>query len=438
MKHGVSLSRGRSWLVAAWVVAGALGSGHAREAGQADPTALSLEEAVRLALLTNPSLRAAGGRVEAASGRAFQAGRWSNPELELSAEDWPVSGGGSFDDSKQTIGIVQTLPFPGKKPLDRRAGGMEVRLSEAQLALRRTEIVRDVKAAYARVLAYERLAAVSAELAEVAESTAATARKRVEHGAAPLQEQLRAEVQSEQTRTGLIAQQRDLATARLDLATLLGRPELREVPLSGALREVPDSGLLTAAVPPQLADHPSTVAARANLERARLEQRRARLEAYPDVQVGLAGGRIGETGESIIQLGISLPLPILDRGRGRRREAAADIDVAEAELQSVQQQLQREWMGARERYRAAAAAVTAHRERILPRADEALRLVRTGFEEGKFTFIDLADTQRTQAEARLAYQYSLLELNVAQAEVEALLRPRLPSPSPAPSTSNSE
>ena len=59
--------------------------------------------------------------------------------------------------------------------------------------------------------------------------------------------------------------------------------------------------------------------------------------------------------------------------------------------------------------------------RILPKANEALRLVQTGFEQGKFGFIDLLDTQRTTAEVRLTYQQKLLELNVAQAELEALL-----------------
>jgi cobalt-zinc-cadmium efflux system outer membrane protein len=57
----------------------------------------------------------------------------------------------------------------------------------------------------------------------------------------------------------------------------------------------------------------------------------------------------------------------------------------------------------------------------LPKANEALRLVQRGFEEGKFGFIDLLDTQRTAAEVRLAYQQKLLELNVAQAGVEALV-----------------
>ncbi|MBP8305394.1 MAG: TolC family protein, partial [Phycisphaerae bacterium] len=47
--------------------------------------------------------------------------------------------------------------------------------------------------------------------------------------------------------------------------------------------------------------------------------------------------------------------------------------------------------------------------------------VRTGYEQGKFGFIDLLDTQRTAAEARLAYLQRLWEMNVAQAELEVFL-----------------
>ena len=170
--------------------------------------------------------------------------------------------------------------------------------------------------------------------------------------------------------------------------------------------------------------HPSTAAARTEVTKADLEQRRARLDPYPDVQVGMSGGRIGETDQSIIQLGFALPLPILDTGKGKKEEARANVAVAEAELTRVQQALQREWANAQKRYRTAIEQVANYRDRLLPKATEALRLVRTGFEEGKFGFIDLLDTQRTTAEARLAYQQKLLEMNIAQAELEALLRPQ--------------
>lgn len=390
---------------------------------------LTLEAAIRHALESNPELRASSGRIDAAAGRAHQAKLWSNPELTLNAEDWPVNGGGGYSDSKQTIGVAQTVPFPGKKKLDRQIGASGVRLSEAELSLRRVELVRDVKAGFYQVLAAERLVEVAGELVKVAESSAATARKRVAAGAAADQEQLRAEIPLEEARTELAGFQRELVTARQTLALLLGRPDLAEAPVSGALAETASLTLLDQRPEQWLASHPSVVAVKTGRDRAELELRRARLEPYPDVRMGVAGGRIGETGQSIIQLGFSVPLPIIDRSKGKKQEAQANVRIAEADQMAIEQRLLRAWGTASKRFRTAVEQVASYRERILPKANEALRLVQAGFEQGKFGFIDLLDTQRTTAEARLAYQQKLLELNIAQAELEALLQSQANQPS---------
>ncbi len=386
---------------------------------------LTLDAAIALALTHNPTLRAVGGKVTAAAGRAEQARVWSNPELELSAEEWPVGGGRGFSDAKQTIGVAQTLPFPGKKSLDRRIGRAGVRVSELELELRRLELVRDVKAAFFRVLTADRLLNAVHELEQVAESSAATAQKRVAAGATPYQEQLRAEIQLEQARTTHADYQRTLAAAREILFTLMGRPDQQHLAVSGTLAETPNQSLLERDEAAWLPTHPSVAAANANVARAQLEVRRASLDPYPDVTVGVAGGRRGESDESIVELRFSLPLPLLDRSKGRQQEFRANMVVAEAELRAIRQQLQRDWANASQRYRTAVDQVAKYRERILPKATEALRLVQTGFQEGKFSFIDLLDTQRTTAEAQLVYQKKLLEMNLAQAELEALLHAQL-------------
>jgi outer membrane protein, heavy metal efflux system len=382
---------------------------------------LTLSRAIRLALANNPELRASTARVDAAAGRAYQAKLWANPELELSAEDWPVAGGGGFADAKQTVGVSQTVPFPGKKKLDRQLGVSGVRLTESELWRRRVELVREVKTAFYRVLVADGLVAVEGELVAVAESSALAARQRVAAGAAADQEQLRAEIPLEQAKTELAGFQRELVTARQTLAMLLGRPELSGTPLSGTLQETVNPALLDQPPENWLDRHPMAVIARTSRDRAELELRRARLEPYPDMKVGVAGGRIGETDQSILQLGFSFPLPIIDRAKGKKQEAQANVSVADAELTSVEQRLWWDWGTASQRLRTAAEQVSNYRERILPKANDALRLVRTGFEQGKFGFIDLLDTQRTTAEVRLAYQQKLLELNVARADLEALL-----------------
>lgn len=403
------------------------GAVHAADAPAPPPViagtnALTLESAVRLALEHNPTLRAASARVNAAAGRAGQAKLWPNPELELATEDGPTSGGSVIADAKQTIGLAQTLPFPGKKKLDREIGRAGVRRSAAELSLRRLELVRDVKVAFFAAVAAEQIVEVAGELVRVAEAAATTARRRVEAGAAADQEQLRAEISREQARTELTDFQREVVTARQSLVMLLGRPDLQDAPLAGALAEDADLSVLGLAPERWLATHPSVVAARTNRDRTELELRRARLEPYPDVRLGAAGGwEAAPNRSALLEFRVSLPLPVMDRSKGRLQEARAYLDLAEAEAAAIEQRLLRDWSAAGQRLRAAASQVASYRDHILPRAGAALRLVRTGFEEGKFGFMDLLDTQRTLAGARLAYQRKLLELNVARAELEALL-----------------
>ncbi len=381
---------------------------------------LTLEGAIGLALKSNPELRAASSQIGSAAGRAYQARLWANPDLELSAEDWPTGGGG-FTDSKKLVGMSQTVPFPGKKKLDGTIGRLGVRVSEAQYGLRRVELVREVKTAFFEVLATGRLVEVARELVGVAESSAATARKRVQAGAAADQEQLRAEIPLEEARTELAGFEREQETARQKLANVLGRPDLKGAPVSGALAEAANLSLLNEGPERWLTRHPSVAAAQASKARAEAEVRRARLEPYPDVKLGAAGGQEAGQAGSIVQFTLTVPVPLIDRSKGRKQEAQANVGGAEAELAAVEQRLLREWGIASQRLRTAAEQVANYRDRILPKANEAWRLVQRGFEEGKFTFIDLLDTQRTAAQARLAYQQKLLELNLAQADVEALL-----------------
>jgi cobalt-zinc-cadmium efflux system outer membrane protein len=103
------------------------------------------------------------------------------------------------------------------------------------------------------------------------------------------------------------------------------------------------------------------------------------------------------------------------------------VNVSEAELASLEQGLLRDWGTLRQRVLSASAEVAIYRDRIMPKAGEALRLVRAGFEQGKFGLIDLIDTQRTWAEVRLTYRQRLLALHAAHAELEALIGPPVPA-----------
>lgn len=385
----------------------------------AEEGTLSLARAIHLALKNNPDLQASDARKEAAAGRAVQARAWQNPELELFSQDMPASRSRSSQ-AKHMAGISQVLPYPGKKKADREIGAADAAAGAATWRLNRAELVRDVKIAYYLARSAEASAAVAGDLVAVAQAAAAAAGKRNAAGQISLQEQLRAEIQLEQTQADRIDALREVAEARQSLVLLLGMPALLAARLTSSPDESAKLSLIHAAPLAWLAGHPAMVAARARRDQAVATLRRAGLESMPNVKVGVAGGRDEAAEENLMELRFSLPLPLFDRNKGNQLEAQAGLREADAAITATQQRLIAQWRAATIRYKAADQQVVAHRARILPKSEEALLLVQSGFKEGKFGFIDLLDIQRTTAEARLVYQKKLFDLNSARAELEAM------------------
>jgi cobalt-zinc-cadmium efflux system outer membrane protein len=380
---------------------------------------LTLEAAINNALTQNPELLVARQRIEAATGRAIQGRLWQNPVMELFAEDFPIDSGG-FSQSKNFVGVAQTVPFPGKKGLERRIGAKEVTASEWEYLGREVVLVRDAKTAFYRTLAAERKLAVAEQLVALAQSLASAARQRVAAGATADQEQLRAEIELDRTDVELSAARQELTEAQNALITLMGRPGEPVGALQGELPDKVSATQIEQARTEILARNPGVRAAAAHREHAELELRRARLDPLPDVTFGVAGGRDESANETLMEFRLSLPLPLFDRAQGRKKETRALAEIARYDLTSTEQRLIQEFAVVESRLKAASAQVDTYRTRIVPKAEEALRLVRGGFEAGKFGFLDLVDTQRTVAEARLAYYDKLLELNIALADLEAL------------------
>ncbi|MBI5818421.1 MAG: TolC family protein [Verrucomicrobia bacterium] len=388
---------------------------------------LDLASAVTEAVANNPELRAARSRIEAATGRAVQARVWPNPNLELSSEQFPPDRGG-FNGAQNMVGVGQTVPFPGKKALDAKIGAQSVTVAEWEYFGRELELVRDVKSAFYRALAAQKKLAVSGQLAELARSTAEAVGKRVAAGAAADQEQLRAEVEHERAVAEMAAARRDVAEPLKTLAALMGRPRDTLGSLAGELAEQVQRPDLNLAREQMLARHPNVRAALAGRERADLELRRAKLDPYPDVSFGVAGGRDFAAREGIMAFRVSIPLPLFDRAQGKKREARANADIARYDLTAVEVRLTRELAVLDERLKAAGEQVETYRTRIVPKAEAASRLVRLGYNAGKFGLLDILDTQRTTFEVRLTYYDRLSELNTAQAELEALLARNLAEP----------
>jgi cobalt-zinc-cadmium efflux system outer membrane protein len=153
-------------------------------------------------------------------------------------------------------------------------------------------------------------------------------------------------------------------------------------------------------------------AALANVERAR---------RIPDITVTAGGQRDQTLGRNQAIVGISIPLPIFDTNRGNIAAAISRRYQAEDQAAATALRLRSDAATARQRYANALAEVDTLQRDILPGALTAFNAATTGFELGKFAFLDVLDAQRTLLLARAQYLRALAEAHRSVTDIDRLL-----------------
>ena len=146
-----------------------------------------------------------------------------------------------------------------------------------------------------------------------------------------------------------------------------------------------------------------------------------RARRVPDLTLTLGAKRDETMGRNQTIIGIAMPLPVWDTNRGNLLQALKLHDKAEADLQAAQIRVETEWAQLNERLRSAQAEIQALRIEILPGAESAWQAAVTGFELGKFSFLETLDAQRTLLQARAQYLRALSDLYRTTSDIDRLL-----------------
>jgi len=382
---------------------------------------LTLAEAIRLALQFSPQIVANQQELAASDGTVIQAGARPNPEIQALIEDT------RRESRTTTVQFSQPIELGGK----RSARVSVAELGRAQTAVdvegRRAQIRADVSDAFfGAVIAQERVQLAQAS-AELSGRAADAASKRVQAGKVSPVDETRAKVAHAGVRVELRQAQGELRSARQRLSALLGPAAPRAQVLAW------QSNALPALLSPDtsLTDVPALRQARLEVDRRQAMVELERARRIPDVTLTLGAKRDQQVGRNQTVIGLSIPIPVLDTNRGNLLQALRLHDKAEVDLQATQIRIDTEWTQLSERQRSAQAEVQALKEEVLPGAESAWQAATTGFELGKFSFLDALDAQRTLFQARAQYLRALNELYRTTADIDRLLGTNTDEPSTA-------
>ena len=366
---------------------------------------LGLDDITRLALKDNPKLNQAAFAVEAARGRADQAGLYPNPVVTVEGQEIGDRTG---------PGGVWTAPFfsqevvtARKLRLSRAAASRDVDQAALRWQSQRFELLIAVRQGYFDALAVQRRAEILGELVQVAEKSVDMTRKLLEARQAARLDLLQMELELERIRAEREATLREIPAAFRRLAAAAGVSDLPLTPLVGALdAPLPEYDLEVAADVIRQS-HPEALAARMGVDKAQLQLRRAQVERIPNVTVGAGYMRQNQNQSNDWGISVSLPVPLWNRNQGNIRAAQAQVGESVGEIARVENDLVERLATAHRDYAAARQRAERYRTAILPRAKETYELSLQAYRGGQFDYLKVLQAQRAMAEANLEYVKAL-------------------------------
>jgi cobalt-zinc-cadmium efflux system outer membrane protein len=381
---------------------------------------LTLSQALQRAVAANPRLAVAEREIGVATGRRIQAGAFPNPELSADVED--IAGSGPYRGTRSaqtTLSLGQLIEFPGKRDARIASASADLDAVRWQRQAERLDVLSETAIAFVNVLGSQRRIQIYDGLIGSLEGIGPLLQRRVEAGASSQAETGRAQVAADLIRADRERTKTALATARRELAVLMGTTVPDFGAVTGDLSAVGRTPAF-AALLHGLDDHPQLVRWTAVRASRKSDLLSARLKPLPDLRVAVGWRHFNETRDNAMVVGLSAQLPLWDQNQGNILSAQETLAKADAE-RAVNRSVLVVLLGrAYDAMDGAQRELAILRTSAVPKAREAVRALETGYAQGRYSLIELLDTQSAFAQAVIREQEALVAYHTAVATIEWL------------------
>jgi outer membrane protein TolC len=380
---------------------------------------ISFEEAISIALDKNPQLQASRDQVDAAIGSLRQSRIYPNPVLELLAEEVPSNEVG-LNQSQNLVAVTQPIITGGKRKLGIKVSERAKEKNEFERDAILLNVVADTKKAFYKAVADQESLSIAKETEKIAKNIYESEKVRFEAGEVAITNVLRAEVELSKARNSVSNAEGNLQNSIKELQTAMGIPEETIGGVTGKLLTQPAELSLHDLELKMKNNQPQLKVSKKNVEIAETQLTLEKRQAIPDINVSAGYKRLSLENVDTVQMGIEIPAPFFNRNQGNIQKGRALSRKAKSENLSVYNELLLQLKRNFNSYNVERKRIIEYKGRILPKAEESLRLISRGYKEGEFNYIDLLDAQRTWAETRTSYIESLKNLNLLMADIERL------------------
>jgi cobalt-zinc-cadmium efflux system outer membrane protein len=407
------------WLWCGLALIARTASAQFTDTSKTDTLRLTRAQAVDTALKRNPQIVVAREQVDEA--RAQKVSQWAIPDPTGSAS-WIVQGG---QPTQRPLIASIGIPFPDKFRLNYAIGSSLVGSAQANYTALKQQIASQTAQTYDSLRVALRHHTDLTESRDLSADFLKKTQARFDAGTAPKLDVIRAQVDLAGTQNALIANDRDILTARASLNRLLGR--------SLGLGVAPADSLDVPAPLPPLAPveasaldaRPELAGLRAQISGAKATTTLAEEFWLPDIVGGIewdqgAPDAAFPSRFPIWTYGLSFPVPIFfwqhtggDIRNSRHHERELEASYKDL-VASIDQDV-------RLSYATAATALEQAiyiRDQLLPSARAAYQVASTSYGLGGSSALDVLDARRDLVSAESQYTDALAAANQAESNLE--------------------
>ena len=383
-------------------------------------TKLSLDDALRKALLSRASLKAEAERVTAAEGLRKQAGLIPNPEFQYQNEN--LRPGQTYGQDVDTLALInQPLDILGKRKARIAAADENISATATGLELARWRVAQRVKLAYWSARGTQEIRDVLKSTVEAFQKTVDFHAARLSAGAIAEQDLLRVQLEHERLKIAADLAAIDANRARVDLLKEMGQTDFPELLLTEplAVASVPDPP----GIDEVLLRRADIKAARAALEQARANARVQDVAARPDLNLTYGYKRTQlpdtTTGVNTAVAAIRITLPLTDKNQGNRAAAEADVRRAQQQAAAIESEVRADYYGALEEFRMRRAEFETMLQPLREHAATIAQIASAAYEQGGADLLRFLDAERARLDAELAWARGMIDYRQSMVRLEA-------------------
>ena len=367
---------------------------------------LDIERLEQLVIDGNHQLAAGLKQIESKAGLLEQSRKLPNPVMNFE------SGSGS---DPETMGMLsQTIPLVGKRKHNINLSDLKSKKAELEFDILKQTKLSEAFTAFSRILYLQKIKTFQKDRIAVSGDLLNAVTRKVEAGKLSPAEKSRARIQLYQEQLKLRSIEKSLETSWTSLAAYWGEEKAAFNYAEGDLSLIPDIPVYNS-----FDNAPEILLSNLRIEIQKANVQSEKADAIPDIKLG-AGLKQSDIPGNTFQVGVSIPFPIFNRNQGNIKSAESEFKQSQLELRAIEFQLRTRVSNLQAELRTLASEIAILEEDIIPEAQDAYTIISDGYLNGRFTYLDVVDSQKMWFQSREQYVNALKDYHTNFYELDRI------------------